>query len=296
MKLKYQVVSVVFIVVTIILISDMVFSLTNYYDVYEPMNDQQYSVSPKLRTFTKLFPFQKIVVVDETPKFNVVQSTSTIKDNKPYMIEFVQTDNSDDPYDKEVIITKSDGSKIFSRTSPAPIYEIWESKSMNKILTKPVFIGKANIANANYKFVLDNCNQFWLEQYSKFQRNSPKVSIEIQNVIFNQLFLERHDDEQNAKYFYVDYQKEKEDSTFLFLLSLNPYQALLYQKVKIKNTDQENPNSKLFLPNEVDLIKTFRLQIFRFYDSRNPVLVWEEVKLIRKPKHLWCLLNSEGKR
>lgn len=271
--------SFVLLAIIVVLIFDLVYSNTHFVDAYESLNDQYYHSSPDKNNYIEMASFNnvRLVKIDPNPMLEKLASTNN---QKPYayMVECRLNEDGEVPVGSEVTITYYDGTKVLFNAAPLPpSYNIWDSKTDRKLASKPVLIGKGSIFNANYIFVMDDQNQLWLEQYSDFTNKSPKLLLKTQNHLSN-LFrsTDELDIKTKIKEIYVDYQEHQNDSIFLFFKSIDPYQAILYQKEK-------------------DQIRTIRLQLIQLRNHSNPVLLWDEVEKVRKPLHLTSYLYNKLK-
>jgi hypothetical protein len=260
----------------VLLVTDLIYSSSHFVDVYEPLDDQYYYSSEDRNSYSEMSPIKDKKIVNITPNCHIAIKNSS--DNVPkaeYIVHFkvdgkiIDSDKFSLIFPEGTLLPESISAysqpKIFGQD------DIWESKSVNRMTTNPVLIGRATIFNANYKFVYDNFNQLWLVQYSKFQINSPRILLKTQNLESNKFILDkRYNEETKNHYFFADYPQVEEDSNFMFFTPLNPYQIIFYQK-------------------EIDKVRTIRLQLIKLADQKNPILVWDEVSLVHKPIHLWDL-------
>jgi hypothetical protein len=150
----------------------------------------------------------------------------------------------------------------------------WETKAPNKMVTEPSLYCDANIYFGNYYFVLDDKAQLWIEQSSKFTINSTKLYLKPQYLTKSHFILDKSiiygkglEQETNTLP-YIQCPPSPDDPKAIFIQPIDPYQVLLFQK-------------------EMNGIRTIRLQLYQLRSRKYPILVWDEVKLVRKPVHLW---------
>lgn len=263
-----------------VLVFDLIYSNTHFVDVYESLNDRYYHSSPDKNNYIELASFNDVQFVNITPnpidKKNVSIKNQTTYD---YRIEFRFNEDGELPVGSEITYIYPDGSKEKYRVLAPEPYNIWDSKSDEKIITNPVLIGEGSIFNANYIFVVDDQNQLWLEQYSKFTSNSPKILLKTQNHLSNIfLFSDKLNENEKSKItdFYVNLQQDREGSTFLFFEPIDSHHVVLYQKEK-------------------DQVRSILLQLIQIRNHSYPVILWDEVEKVRKPLHLTSYLYNKFK-
>jgi len=277
MKLHGWFFSIVFLAIIFVLVFDLIYSNTHFVDVYESLNDR-YFYSPDRNNSIEMASFNDAKIVNITPdpidKKNVSIKNQTTYD---YRIEFKINEDGEIPVDSEITYIYPDGSKVIYRALTPEPYNIWDSKSDEKIITNPVLIGEGSIFNANYIFVVDDQNQIWLEQYSDFTNKSPKILLKTKNHLSNLYsFSGELDKKTKMKEIYINYQHDQNDSTFLFFEPIDSHQVVLYQKEK-------------------DQVRSIRLQLIQLRNHSYPVILWDEVEKVRKPLHLTSYLYNKFK-
>lgn len=276
----------VLLLLIVFLVSDLVYSSFHFVDVYEPVsNNYEYKSSVNnsyalMTTFSELKPYFDIETTfrDSTKTITLYTKSYTNSTDTPLEM------NAYDTYFGKGggYIMFSDGERFTIDTSSTltsrTLYssnDIWETKAPNKMTTNALFFCRANLFNANYQFALDDKNQLWLEHYSKFTFYSPKTLLKPINVTKKQFIMDKSILE-SIKFYgrkeiqlpYVTYPEKMESNDFLLFKTINPNEVLLFQK---------EPNG----------VRTIRLQLFKLPNQKNPILAWDEVKLVRKPIHLW---------
>jgi len=299
MKLNNWSVTLLFLLIAALLFSDLIYSSNHFVDVYEPLSTNYMYRSSDSNSYELMESFSKIRQVEKTFKY--------IPD--PYSYKSIIPENSFEvilPNTKSVPMTeyrtttiKTNFGSIDTITIEFPDNglnlnnaftfgsfddpkEIWKIKSENKIDPKPVLICEATIFDAYYRIVLDDMNQFWIENNFKFTNNSPRIQLKPQALSKNKFYLdqsilrEKIHGRGNTLFSIDYYPKKLKNSDFLLIKPIDPCKALLYQK-------------------ETDLIQTIRLQLIQLPGQEYPILVWDEVRLVHKPVHLWDLLSFRNK-
>ncbi len=273
--------SIVFLAIIFVLIFDLVYSSTHFIEVYESLSDQHYCYSSSDRnTLIEMASFNDVRFVHVVPN-PVVRNSASLNNQKTYayMVEFSFNENGEIPIGSEMTFIYPDGTKVISQVLSLPPNNIWDSKSDKTMNYNPVLIGEGTIFNATYIFVVDDQNQLWLEQYSKFSSNSPKILLKTQNHLSNIfLYSDKLNENEKSKItdFYVNLQQDREDSTFLFFEPIDSHQVVLYQKEK-------------------DQVRSIRLQLIQIRNHSYPVILWDEVEKVRKPLHVTSYLYNKFK-
>ena len=282
----------------VFLVSDLVYSSFHFAEVYEPVSKNYEYKSSVNNSYALMTPFSEIntsnmmtlkvkpnIPDKSNGKSVIFNNTITVTSNpikigsstSSYRITFDIRNHDINP-DGTITI-------VFPENTISPssseIFETinWETKTPNKMVTEPSLICDANIFYGNYYIILDDEGKLWIEQSTKFTINSTKVDLKTQNLAKNQFILDKSIIYRKGlgqdinSLLYIKPHPSPDDPKFITIKPIDPYQVLLFQK---------EPNG----------VMTIRLQLIKLQNQKNPILVWDEVKLIRKPIHLWNKLKE----
>lgn len=245
------------VIIVILLVSDLIYSSKNFVELYEPK--EKISISPNVHTIYSMTPLGII---------------------KPTYVSYIGLELF---LSSEYHVSmKKDPLYINSEEVLKKVQNVQlKFKVKNNLITTPAYYCLVSVYNSTYFVVLDKTNRLWVEQSKEFSKDTPNITIAVQNkpklVIYGEI---EQDFALNNK-----------------LTAFNQINAndFIEGSMKIIDTNflgltQISPNKGTIIQKNNEKIQFIQLQLFKFEGSDLPILGFDEVNLVQKPIHLWDLL------
>lgn len=270
----------ILLILVVLLSSDLIFCSTHYVEIYKATEKNYLEMLP-------VSELKCLALVDSSNNEEI--PSSILYTGKPEFLKNLML---------TILFPNGVGYDLDSEKFHVKVKEyslnpekFWEANNDDKILSNPVYCCIAFISNIEYFIVIDDTNQIWFETKSKFNNSSFHTGIEIKKKDIRKAFSKKNQNLVSEKTKSEDWLMEprrprlfvySSDDSLLMLDRFDHRDDKSYLELV-----QHKPDQELLIREKTYQNRIYQINLYKSLKQNHPILMWEEVEMVRKPVHIW---------